>query len=356
MFEETRLKLARARRGLTAKALAERAEVSVDTIKRLEKGRNDPEPQTVEKLARALGYPEEFFFGAKVEAVDAGAVSFRSFSKMTAKERDASLGAGSVGLLLSCWVEERFGLPEPQLIDLSYESDPEVAAAHIRQYWSLGQQPITDLLALLETKGIRLFSLTENTASVNAFSFWRGGKPFMFLNNFKTAESSRFDAAHELAHLVMHMHGDPKKGRNVEREANTFASAFLMPAEDVKARVPRRITTDVVIRAKARWRVSAMAMAYRLHQLNRLSEWQYKSICIDLTKRGYRTGEPSGMSREKSKVWRQVLTMLWKERVTKADIADELGLPLDEVEGLIWSLTAQDIGIERQERGSLQAI
>lgn len=356
MFEETRLKLARARRGLTAKALAEQAGVSVDTIKRLEKGRNEPEPDTIVKLAGALCYPEEFFFGSKVDAVDPGAVSFRSFSKMTAREREASLGAGSVGLMLSEWVDERFGLPEPELIDLSYESDPEVAAAHVRQHWSLGQQPITDLLALLEAKGVRLFSLTENTASVNAFSFWRGGKPYMFLNNFKTAESSRFDAAHELAHLVMHMHGDPKKGRNVEREANAFASAFLMPAEDVIARIPKRITTDVVIRAKARWRVSAMAMAYRLHQLRRLSEWQYKSICIDLTKRGYRTGEPNGMSREKSKVWRQVLTMLWQERVTKADIARELGLPLDEVEGLIWSLTADEVAAERQAKGSLRAV
>lgn len=356
MFEETRLKLARARRGLTAKALAERAGVSVDTIRRLEQGRNEPEAHTVGKLAEVLGYPEEFFFGPKVDAVDPGAVSFRSFSKMTAKERDASLGAGSVGLMLSSWVEERFGLPEPDLIDLSYESDPEVAAAHVRQHWSLGQKPIADLMALLEVKGIRLFSLTENTASVNAFSFWRGGKPYMFLNNFKTAESSRFDAAHELAHLVMHMHGDPKKGRHVEREANAFASAFLMPAEDVIARIPRRVTTDTVIRAKARWRVSAMAMAYRLRQLRRLSEWQYKSICIDLTKRGYRTSEPNGIDREKSKVWRQVLTMLWKERITKADIARELGLPLGEVEGLIWSLTAEDAGSEPQGKGSLRAV
>ena len=99
-----------------------------------------------------------------------------------------------------------------------------------------------------------------------------------------------------------------------------------------------------------------MAMAYRLHQLKRLSEWQYKSICIDLTKRGYRTGEPSGIAREKSKVWRQVLTMLWQERVTKADIARELGLPLGEVEGLVWSLTAEDAGGERQEKGSLRAV
>ena len=90
--------------------------------------------------------------------------------------------------------------------------------------------------------------------------------------------------------------------------------------------------------------------------MRRLSEWQYKSICIDLTKRGYRTGEPNGICREKSKVWRQVLTMLWQERVTKADIARELGLPLDEVEGLIWSLTADDIVAERQAKGSLRAV
>lgn len=357
MFEETRLKLARARRGLTAKALAEQAGVSVDTIKRLEKGQNKPEPHTIAKLAEALDYPEVFFFGSKVDTIDPSAVSFRSFSKMTARERDASLGAGTVGLMLSAWVEERFGLPEPELLDLSYESDPEIAATHMRQHWSLGQQPIADLLALLEVKGIRLFSLTENTASVNAFSFWRGGRPYMFLNNFKTPESSRYDAAHELAHLVMHMHGDPKKGRNVEREANAFASAFLMPTEDVLARIPARVTTDTIIRAKARWRVSAMAMAYRLHQLKCLSEWQYKSICIDLTRRGYRTGEPSGIAREKSKVWRQVLTMLWQERVTKADIARELGLPLREIEGLIWSLTAEETGFPQQKkRGALRAV
>lgn len=357
MFEESRLKLARARRGLTAKALAEQAGVSVDTIKRLEKGQNQPEPQTVEKLAETLGYPRAFFYGPKIDMIDPGAVSFRSFSKMTAKERDASLSAGSVGLMLSSWIEERFGLPSPELLDLSYEADPEVAAVHMRQHWSLGQQPIANLLALLEVKGIRLFSLTENTASVNAFSFWRGGRPYMFLNNFKTAESSRFDAAHELGHLVMHMHGDPKKGRNVEREANAFASAFLMPAEDVIARIPSRITTDTVIRAKARWRVSAMAMAYRLHQLKRLSEWQYKSICIELTKRGYRTGEPGGIVREKSKVWRQVLTILWQERVTQIDIAKELGLPLGEVEGLIWSLTAEEAGSEQKgTRSTLRAV
>lgn len=341
MFNGRKLALARARRGMTAKALAESAHVNVDTITRLEQGRNMPEPETVAKMAWALSYPVGFFEGDCIEEVDVRAVSFRSFSKMTAKDRDAAISAGSIGLMLNQWIEGRFGLPEPDLLDLSRESNPEVAAARLRQHWGLGQQPVGSLLALLESKGIRLFSLSENTASVNAFSFWRGGKPFIYLNNFKTAESSRFDAAHELGHLVMHKHGDPKENRACERDADRFASAFLMPSDDVRARVPMTVTTNIILKAKRRWRVSAMAMAYRLHSLRMLSDWQYKSICIDLSRRGYRSGEPDGIERETSQIWRKLLTYLWQERVTKDDIARELHVPLDELEGLIWSLTAQ---------------
>ena len=61
---------------------------------------------------------------------------------------------------------------------------------------------------------------------------------------------------------------------------------------------PRLITVSTVLRAKARWRVSAMALAYRLRTLRLLSEWQYKSMCIELGRRGYRTGEPDGIERK----------------------------------------------------------
>jgi Zn-dependent peptidase ImmA (M78 family)/transcriptional regulator with XRE-family HTH domain len=338
MFNPRRLSLARKRRRLTATALAEQASLALDTISRLEKGSNPPDTETVAKLVRVLNFPESFFYDRDPEDIDTGAVSFRSFSKMSAKERDAAISAGSLGLQLGAWVEERFSLPEPNLLDLSYETNPENAAHSVRQFWGLGERPIGNLMGLLETHGVRMFSLSENTASVNAFSFWRDNKPYVFLNNFKTAESSIFDASHELGHLVMHKHGDPKETRSAEREANSFASAFLMPARDVRARMPRRITIDVVLQTKARWRVSAMAMAYRLNTLGLLSEWQYKSICIELGKRGYRAGEPSGIDRETSVIWHKVLTQLWSEKTTKNDIAANLHLPLDELEGLIWNL------------------
>ncbi|MGY3572899.1 helix-turn-helix domain-containing protein [Bradyrhizobium sp. USDA 4504] len=337
-FNPRRLTLARKRRRLTAKSLAEQARLAVDTISRLENGSNEPDEATIDKLLLVLKFPRSFFFDHDPQEIDTGAVSFRSFSKMSAKERDAAISAGSLGLQLSAWVEERFALPQPKLLDLSYETDPEMAAHSIRQAWSIGERPVGNLMGLLETKGLRIFSLSENTATVNAFSFWRDEKPFIFLNNFKTAESSIFDAAHELGHLVMHKHGDPKETRSAEREANRFASTFLMPAKDVRATVPRRITIDTVLEVKKRWRVSAMAMAHRLNSLKLLSDWQYKSVCIELAKRGYRSGEPGGIERETSVIWRKVLTQLWSEKTTKNDIAADLHLPLDELEGLIWNL------------------
>src|SRR5258706_9542574 len=192
-FNPRRLSLARMRRRLTARALSEMTGLAADTISRLEKGSNPPDDSTVDKLVGALGFPIEFFSDRDPEDIDTGAVSFRSFSKMSAKERDAAVSAGCLGLQLSGWVEERFRLPKPNLLDLSYETNPDAAADALRQYWGLGERPIANMLALLETQGIRLFSLSEDTASVNAFSFWRDGKPFIFLNNFKTAESSIFD-------------------------------------------------------------------------------------------------------------------------------------------------------------------
>lgn len=341
-FNPRRLSLARKRRRLTARALSAATGLAADTISRLENGLNAPDETTIARLAKALDFPTAFFLDGDPEEIDTGAVSFRSFSKMSARERDAAISAGSLGLQLGAWVEERFTLPTPNILDLSYETDPDVAASSLRQYWSLGEKPISNLMGLLETSGVRLFSLSENTASVNAFSFWRDEKPFVFLNNFKTAESSIFDAGHELGHLVMHKHGDPKESRSAEREANAFASAFLMPAKDVRARMPRRITVDIILDAKLRWRVSAMAMAYRLNSLRLLSDWQYKSICIELGRRGYRTGEPVGIERETSSVWRKVLVQLWAEKTTKNDIADSLHLPLDELEGLIWNLAGVD--------------
>jgi Zn-dependent peptidase ImmA (M78 family)/DNA-binding XRE family transcriptional regulator len=341
MFNPKMLALARMRRRMTGKALAESAGITADTLSRLEKGYRAPDESTISKLANALGYPVPFFFGEDPADIDSDGVSFRSFSKMSAKEKDAATAAGQLGLQLAAWTEKRFNLPEPNLPDLSYQNDPEKAAVEARQYWGIGERPIGNVIGFLESKGVRVLSLSEDTANVNAFSFWRDGKPYIFLNNFKTPESSIFDSAHELGHLLMHCKGDLRGDRLLEREADGFAGAFLMPAKDVRASVVRPVTSETIIRAKIKWKVSAFALLHRLWRMKIVAtEHQYRSLCIDLSRRGYRSTEPVGIEREISTVWKQVFSSLWADKVTKTDVAHELNLPLDELEGLIANMTA----------------
>jgi len=308
------------------------------TVTRLEKANNEPDDRTVDLIAKALGFPREFFYGDDIDYPTAEAASFRSLTSMSAKERESALAAGSLAYLLSDYITDKFELPEPNLVDFSTEKDAASAARMLRQHWALGEQPISNMIKLLEAKGVRVFSLAENTKNVDAFSCWRNDIPYVFLNTFKSTERSRFDAAHELGHLILHKHGGPQQGREAEMEANSFASSFLMPSADVRSRVPYVRTLNQLVTAKRRWGVSVAALAYRLHKLGTLTDWQYRTFCIQINQRGYGTNEPDGLPPEESVVWRKIFTQLWNDRISKNQIAKELHLPFEEVENLVFGL------------------
>lgn len=350
MLNISRLELARKRRRLTAKTLAEAAGISAVTLSRIVNGLQTPDPATVSALVSALGFPASFFELDDIDAIQTEAASFRSLTAMTALERDAALSAGSLAYELADWVKARFNLPEPDLLDLGGERDAATAARTLRQHWGIGERPIGHLIKLLEAKGIRVFSLAENTKNVDAFSCWRNGEPFIFLNTFKTAERSRFDAAHELGHLVLHKHGGPQQGRAAELEAQTFASHFMMPTDDVRSELPRVSTLGQVVQAKRRWGVSASALAYRLHKMGVLTDWVYRSFCVQIN-RDYGRNEPNGLPPERSAVWQMVLTELWRDRVSKSHIARDLKIPSSELENLIFGLAGETDAPPKQNGG-----
>ena len=143
--------------------------------------------------------------------------------------------------------------------------------------WGLGEKPIPNMIHLLEAHGIRVFSIAEDFADVDAFSCWHpSGTPFIFLNTKKSSERSRMDAAHELAHLVLHPDEVGTRDRRIEEEAKQFASAFLMPRADLVARGLHFATIQQLIVAKERWRVALSALALRLHALGVITEWHYR--------------------------------------------------------------------------------
>lgn len=350
MFYSARLRLARFRAGLTKSQLAEAAGVSRVMIHKYETDQAEPKPETLTALARCLSYPEQFFYGGTVDEPNLGTASFRSMSHMLARSRDAALAAGSLAFLLGDWVETLFDLPEPRLLDLGQEKSPKHAARALREFWGIGNRPIKNMVHLLEANGIRVFSLVEETRSVDAFSLWRNEKPYVFLNTIKTPEHSRFDAAHELGHLILHKSGEIGS-RRVEEEANIFASSFLMPEEDVLSVLPNVYDIDQIKRAKFRWRVSAMALTYRLSKLDCISEWQYRQFCIQLSQQGFRTSEPGGIEREQSVVWEKVFNGLRSEKVTKNDISSALNIPVREIEKLVFGL-ANMISVDGGGSGS----
>ncbi|HWX31625.1 MAG TPA: XRE family transcriptional regulator [Steroidobacteraceae bacterium] len=336
MFNPDRLSLARRRRGLTQIGLASALGVARLTVYRYESGQVDPPEHVLDKCAAVLKFPVSFFCGPTIEEPNPQSASFRGLTEMTARERDAALAGGALGFLLDDWVNERFRFPEPNIPDLSGE-EPEVAARLLRQELAIGDRPIKSMVRLLEAIGVRVFSLAEETRSVDAFSLWRRGGPYVFLNTFKTTERSRYDAAHELGHLALHKHGGPA-GRKAEEEANQFASAFLMPEADVTATCRRISNVQQILSCKGRWGVAAVALNFRLHKLDCISPWLYRQFAIQLTKLGFRTAEPGGLAPEKSAIWQQVFDSLRAEGKSKHKIAEEVDLPAFEIENLLFQL------------------
>jgi len=330
MLTPTRLRLARQRKGWTLKKLSEQSGISVRTLSSYENGEHEPRDlRVVETLANTLGVMPEFLNSDDVEFLNPEAVSFRKLSKTTAGRRDAALAAGRMAMEISEWIETNFRIPEPDVPTLE-KHRPETAAMMLRERWGLGELPISNMLHLLEAHGVRVFSLASDCRDVDAFSVAWDGRPFIFLNTAMSGERQRFDAGHELGHLVLHGDADRVHGRDKEQEANRFAASLLMPRRAVIAQGLREANLDRIMAAKKHWKVAAMAMTHRLSELQLLSEWGYRNTCIALSKQGFRSGEPGGIKSETSQVLAKVMWALRESGNNSSSLVQAVGL--DELE------------------------
>ncbi|WP_198958100.1 MULTISPECIES: helix-turn-helix domain-containing protein [Amycolatopsis] len=340
----SRLILARKLRGLTLAELGRMTDLSPQTINRWEKGHQDPTPESLDRLAEVLRLPVEFFMQAEVSPIPVAAVSFRALTKTPAFRRDAVLAAGEIAREIAGWIAERYRLPAVDVPSLNLPQDAtlhdiETIALRVRSQWNLDQRPIPNMVHLLEAHGVRVFSLVQEVRDVDAFSLYIENEPFIFIDTGKTAERQRFDAAHELGHLVMHQGRERAQGREAERQADRFAAAFLMPRADVLAHNLRNASPDQLIRASRRWRVSAMALTHRLSELGLLTEWGYRSACVELAKRGYRRSEPgSDLLPESSQILEKVLAHLRANGSGVTAIVDNLKLTYDEFNRHVFGL------------------
>ena len=199
----SRMVIARKRRGLTLTQLAGLTGLSTRSISLYENGHQEPSADTLRQLAGALDVSPGFLGAPDVDEIPEDSVSFRALSKMTARQRDRALSAGRVALLINDWIDARFRLPRPTS-PASPAMIPKSAAEMVRAHWGLGERPVSNVLHLLESRGARIYSLTPENIELDAYSLYWDGRPFIFLATGKTGERGRFDAAHELGHLVLH--------------------------------------------------------------------------------------------------------------------------------------------------------
>jgi len=352
----SRLTLARKLRGLTLAELGRTTDLSPQTINRWEKGHQEPMPEYLDRLAGALRLPVAFFKQPEVDPIPAEAVSFRALTKTPAFRREAVLAAGGIAREIAAWISDRYRLPAADVPSLNMPIDAslhdvETIALRVRGQWDLDQRPIPNMVHLLEAHGVRVFSLVQEIRDVDAFSLYIENEPFVFIDTGKTAERQRFDAAHELGHLVMHQGRERAQGREAERQADRFAAAFLMPRADILAHNLRNASPDQLIEASHRWRVSAMALTHRLSELGLLTEWGYRSACVELAKRGYRRSEPgSKLVPESSQILEKVFAHLRANGAGIKEIINSTHLTSDEFNRHVFGL-AKTVSLGGATRG-----
>jgi Zn-dependent peptidase ImmA (M78 family) len=292
----------------------------------------------VTRFSALLSFPEAFFYRTDIDKLPEGAATFRSRSRTPAKEKHAALAAGAMAQELARWILERFEIPSVNIPELHDVQNPELVAEIARTELNLGDRPVPNMIRLLESRGVLVFSLAQDCSEIDAFSFWSHGRPIVLLNTMKSAERSRLDAAHELAHLVLHRNEETTKVE--EHEANHFAGAFLMPRQDLHSRFRRINSLTQLIQTKGTLGVSLAALVYRLHQVGILTDWQHRTFAIELSKRGYRKSEPSPMRRETSVLLPKVFEYLKERGVRIRHVAEELSWNQEHLSDLVFGLGA----------------
>lgn len=348
----SRITLARLRRGMSKLNFADALGVTSRAVSNYE---NEGAPVSrLADIARILEYPEGFFLRAGAsDLLDSQQVFFRARRRTSAYQRAAAVAVGEIGVELYEWVVDRFRLPDLDIVELDFE-DPVRAAAALRAMWGLGIDPLPNLIQVAEAHGVRVLSLPVDTQDVDAFSFWRAGAPYILLSMGKTPERSRFDLAHELGHLVLHSHdstGDSGPDRDLERDADRFASAFLMPPEALQAVVGREPAAPEILRVRSYFKVSAMAANRAAYDVGKMSDWTYRQNCIRLSQLGYRSGEPGGIQRERSRVFRMVLDLLRAQGSGASAMVEDLAISAQEVHGLTFGLAVASFGSPEPPRG-----
>ncbi|MFC6015536.1 helix-turn-helix domain-containing protein [Plantactinospora solaniradicis] len=308
-FNARMVTLARESEGLTQSALAHLAGISQGHVSKIENGFEEPHDDVLEQLAKACDVPIEFFY-QKEEVLGEGVVDFYHKKRLTLpvkplKKANALANVRRLEAVRLLRTLEFDSVAPFPFCSPDESWTPEVAAQFVRATWRMPPGPLPNLIALIEATGIPVFITNLGHEKLSAISMpGVAGRHVIVLNGMLPASARRFALAHELGHLVMH---NGSASDDMERDADAFASALLMPASDIRREL-QGLRFRELGALKARWHVSLAALVKRASDLGLITERQYRTSFIQLSKLpGGRKNEPGEFEMEEPRLMRYLI-------------------------------------------------
>jgi Zn-dependent peptidase ImmA (M78 family)/DNA-binding XRE family transcriptional regulator len=338
LFDPFRLRIAREFKGLRKTELAKRIGVTPAALTQYESGASKPSPATLVKLAFTLGQSIEFFAqdGRRQKLSDHGRAFFRSLRSTRQLDRDRAEARAFLASEVVDGLRRHVKLPVlniPESLHVGEDATQEAIerrAEQLREYWGMAPGPVPNMVRLLEANGVIVTRCSIECAGVDAFSRWFRPGPLVVLNSDREhVDRLRFDAAHELGHLVLHAEVEPGNAI-LEKQAHMFAAAFLMPRAIICEQLPMRFDMAAFGRLKQMWGVSVAALLRRARDLGRLSDATYRRAVITMSQMGEHTNErsfPIHGGAERSILLSKAVEILQAKGYTLADLARDTRLP-----------------------------
>ncbi len=319
--------------GMTQGELASRLGMTQGAVSKIVHGVSPFSEELVTRLALEFDVPPSFF--ARTPRVsDAAAATFRKKSSTRARE-ERRIGvlvqlAGDLWRVTSLESGYRTFVP-PQMSGL----DAEDAAAAIREVAGLrADAPVGSMTRLVERMGVAVVanldperSYGTDMAGVSHPSASED-RPLVGTLAPKRGDVQRLTIAHELAHLLFDhdMARAPRARSPQELKAFDFAGALLLPEAPLRELVHERSMLTDLLRIKARFGVSLMAIIKRASRLHLISDMRAKSLYGQINARGWRFDEPVEVPIETPALFLQAAERVWPGLPVRR-IAEETGVP-----------------------------
>lgn len=290
------VEVARESRSLTQEQLAARLGIGQGTLSKIEVGIKPLTADLVVKIAECLEYRPEFFESSdRVYGLGISNLFHRKRHDVGVKRLRAIHAQINIRRIHISRMLKGVELGEPRFPGLevgegAYKTAADVARA-VRALWNLPMGPVQNVVRAIEDAGGVIVPFDFGTTRVDAVSqcIPSEGLYLFFVSVHVPADRMRFTLMHEVGHIVMHsLHPDME---SAEREADMFASEFLMPAREIRMHL-ENVTLQKLAMLKSYWKVSMNALLYRAEQLEAITKNQSRYLWAQMSAKGYRTREP----------------------------------------------------------------